>query len=112
MDMLRSQNSRTVLTLGLLSGAFILFTGAVGMIEAFHEREVVKDVISLGQLLLLLAPFLAGFSGANRLGDESAGVAAVLAGGLAVGLLTALPTVILLIFNSKKLALCSISLCG
>ena len=102
MDMLRSQNSRTVLTLGLLSGAFILFTGAVGMIEAFHEREVVKDVISLGQLLLLLAPFLAGFSGANRLGDESAGVAAVLAGGLAVGLLTALPTVILLIFNSEE----------
>ena len=102
MDMLRSQNSRTVLTLGLLSGAFILFTGAVGMIEAFHEREIVNDVISLGQLLLLLAPFLAGFSAANRLGEAGAGVAAVLAGGLAIGLLTALPTVILLIFNSEE----------
>ncbi len=102
MDMLRSHNTRTVLTLGLLSGAFILFTGAVGMIAAFHEREVVNDVISLGQLLLLLAPFLAGFSAANRLGDGGAGVAAVLAGGLAVGLLTAMPTVVLLIFNSDE----------
>ena len=62
MNMLRSENARTVLTLGLLSGAFILFTGAVGMIAAFHEREVVNDVISLGQLLLLLAPFAAGSS--------------------------------------------------
>ena len=102
MNMLRSENSRTVLTLGLLSGAFILFTGAVGMIAAFHEREVVNDVISLGQLLLLLAPFAAGFIAAERLGQIDARPHMMVSGGVAVGLLTSLPTVILLLFNSDE----------
>ena len=102
MNMLRSENSRTILTLGLLSGAFILFTGAVGMIAAFHEREVVNDVISLGQLLLLLAPFAAGFIVSDRLRAREAGAQMMISGGVAVGLLTALPTVILLLFNSDE----------
>lgn len=102
MDILRSQNLRTVVALGLLSGVFILYTGAVGMIAAFHEREVVKDVISLGQVLLLLAPFLASFTVANRLGRSGQGQFFLLADGAVVGLLTALPTVILLLFNSDE----------
>ncbi len=102
MNMLRSENSRTVLALGLLSGAFILFTGVVGMIAAFHEREVVDGVISLGQLLLLLAPFVAGFIAAERLGQHYAAPQVMVSGGVAVGLLTALPTVILLLFNSDE----------
>ena len=73
MEILRSERSRIVLSLGLLSGAFILFTGAVGMIEAFHEREVVDDFISLGQLLMLLAPFAVGFVAASRMAYTDAG---------------------------------------
>ena len=102
MNMLRSDSSRTVLSLGLLSGAFILFIGAVGMIAAFHKREVVDGVISLGQLLLLLAPFVAGFLAASRLGEGGAGASAMVGGGVLVGLLTAAPTVILLLFNSDE----------
>lgn len=102
MNMLRSENPRTVLTLGLLSGAFILFTGAVGMIAAFHEREVVDGVFSLGQLLLLLAPFVAGYIASDRLRASEAGAQALISGSLAVGLLTALPTMILLLFNSDE----------
>jgi len=102
MNLLRSENARTVLALGLLSGAFILFTGAVGMIAAFHEREIVNDVISLGQLLLLLAPSAAGFIAADRLVKGGAAPREIISGGLVVGLLTALPTVILLLFNSEE----------
>ncbi len=102
MNMLRSQNLRIVVTVGLLSGAFILYTGAVGMIAAFHEREVVKDVISLGQVLLMLAPFASGFIAANRIGDGGAEQAAILAGGFAVGFITAIPTIVLLLFNSAE----------
>ncbi len=100
MNMLRAENSRSILTLGLLSGAFILFTGAVGMIAAFHEREVVDDVISLGQLLLLLAPFATGFVVSDRLRASGTGSLLIISSGVAVGLLTALPTVIMLLFNS------------
>lgn len=102
MNMLRSETSRAVLTLGLLSGAFILFTGAVGMIAAFHEREVVDGVFSLGQLLLVLAPSAAGFIAAERLGRNDAAPQVMIIGSIAVGLLTALPTVILLLFNSDE----------
>ena len=102
MNMLRSETSRTVLILGFLSGAFILFTGAVGMIAAFHEREVVDRVISLGQLLLMLAPFVAAYLCVSRLDAQGASAPTMHAGGLIVGLLTALPTVILLLFNSAE----------
>ena len=102
MNMLRSENARAVLTLGLLSGAFILYTGAVGMIAAFHEREVVDGLFSLGQLLLVLAPSAAGFIAADRLGRNDAAPQVMIIAAVAVGLLTALPTVILLLFNSDE----------
>jgi len=102
MNLIRSQTSRAVLVLGLLSGAFILFTGAVGMIAAFHEREVVDRFISLGQLLLLMAPFVTGYYAASRLSELGEEVRLILAGGVAVGFLTALPSVILLLFNSEE----------
>ena len=102
MDLFRSQTSKTVLALGLLSGAFILFTGAVGMIAAFHDREVVDRFISLGQLLLLIAPFVTAYFVAGRLDEHGAAPTQILVAGLAVGLLTALPSVILLLFNSDE----------
>ena len=102
MDILRSRMLRTVISLGLLSGAFILYTGAVGMIAAFHERELVNDVFTLGQLLLMLAPFAAAFLAIERLGGRSVDLPAVLLSGLAIGLLTALPTIVLLLFNSDE----------
>ena len=102
MDWLRSQTSRTVLIPGLLSGAFILFTGAVGMIAAFHEREVVDRFMSLGQLLLLMAPFITAYYASRRLSELGERAPRILVAGIAVGLLTALPSVILLLFNSDE----------
>ena len=102
MDIIQSQRSRVILSLGLLSGAFILYTGAVGMLAAFHEREVVNDFISLGQLLLMLAPFAASFVVANRLGQAGESRPVLLASGIVIGILTMLPTVVLLLFNSDE----------
>ena len=102
MDRLRSQSSRAVLFLGLLSGGFILFMGAVGMIAAFHEREVVDRFISLGQLLLLAAPFITGYFAASRLAELGEDTPRILAGGVVVGLLTAIPSAVLLLFNSDE----------
>ena len=102
MDLLRSQTSKTVLVLGSLSGAFILFTGAVGMIAAFHEREVVDRFISLGQLLLMIAPFVTSYYAAGKLRALGEERPVLLSGGVAIGCLTALPTIILLLFNSDE----------
>ena len=82
MDLLRSQAAKTVLVLGSLSGAFILFTGAVGMIAAFHEREIVDRFISLGQLLLLIAPFVTGYYAAGKLRGMGEDAPVLLSGGV------------------------------
>lgn len=102
MDTLRSQTPRAVLVMGLLAGGFLLFTGAVGMIAAFHEREVVDRFISLGQLTLLTAPFVTAYFAAGRLRELGEGAPTILSAGAAVGFLTALPSVILLLFNSDE----------
>lgn len=102
MDVSRSGTRQTIITLGLLAGALILFTGAVGMIAAFHEREVVNDFISLGQLVLLITPFVFGYTAAVRLGMIGEDAIVVLGGGIIIGLLTALPTTIMLLFNSDE----------
>ncbi len=102
MDISQSGTRQTIITLGLLSGALILFTGAVGMIAAFHEREVVNDFITLGQLVLLITPVIFGYTAANRLGMTGEAPMVVLGGGVIIGLLTTLPTTIMLLFNSDE----------
>ena len=102
MDDFKSQNWRTVLTLGLLAGALVLFAGAAGMVAAFHEREVIDRFITLGQLVLLIAPFLTAYAVSARLNDRGGDRIAVVGSGLIVGLLTALPSIIMLLFNSEQ----------
>ncbi len=102
MDDFKSQNWRTVLALGLLAGAIVLYAGAAGMVAAFHEREVIDRFITLGQLVLLIAPFLTAYAVSARLNDRGADRIAVVGSGIIVGLLTALPSVIMLLFNSEQ----------
>ena len=102
MDDFKSQNWRTVLALGLLAGAIVLYAGAAGMVAAFHEREVIDRFITLGQLVLLIAPFLTAYAVSARLNDRGADRIAVVGSGIIVGLLTALPSIIMLLFNSEQ----------
>lgn len=102
MDDFKSQNWRTVLALSLLAGAIVLYAGAAGMVAAFHEREVIDRFITLGQLVLLIAPFLTAYAVSARLNDRGADRIAVVGSGIIVGLLTALPSIIMLLFNSEQ----------
>ncbi|PJF34145.1 MAG: hypothetical protein CUN57_00300, partial [Phototrophicales bacterium] len=99
MEQLKSAQMKTVLQLGILSGIIVLYTGVVGMIAAFHEREVIDNFITLGQLVLMLTPFLMAFYTAKRLNDDGANIALVAGSGLLVGFLTAIPTIVILLFN-------------
>jgi len=102
VDDFKSQNWRTVLALSLLAGAIVLYAGAAGMVAAFHEREVIDRFITLGQLVLLIAPFLTAYAVSARLNDRGAERIAVVGSGIIVGLLTALPSIIMLLFNSEQ----------
>ncbi len=102
MNIFASSTNREALRLGLLSGGFLLFTGVIGMVAAFHDREVVNNVISLGQVLLLATPFIASYVTATRIQAAGESAQNALLAGLVIGLLAALPTVILLLFNSDE----------
>ena len=44
---------------GLIGGVCVVILSLIGMVEAFNQREIVTDVITMGQtLLLLVAAFL------------------------------------------------------
>ncbi|MGD8397931.1 MAG: leucine/isoleucine/valine transporter permease subunit [Anaerolineae bacterium] len=47
--------------MGLLGGGIALFLALVGMIEASANRDIIKEVISLGQTLLLIVYVFAGY---------------------------------------------------
>jgi branched-chain amino acid transport system permease protein len=46
---------------GLVGGIVVVYLGAVGMIEQFNGRNLISDVVTLGNLMLALPAFLAGY---------------------------------------------------
>jgi branched-chain amino acid transport system permease protein len=51
---------------GLIMGAVAVLLALIGMVEAFSERSVITEVISLGHTLLLLVALISGYLAAKR----------------------------------------------
>ena len=86
-------NWRRVVQLGLIMGAVVLVTSVIGMVQTFDERDMIEDLLTLGQLLLFAPAFYAGFTAAGKR-EHGAPVPSLLAGALA-GALAAVPAVLL-----------------
>ncbi len=87
---------RKAVQYGLLAGVVTLLTCAIGMVEAFDERDLIVNILTLGQVLLFIPPLLAGYlTVADLQSDRPSGVVTVL-GGLVAGVVTALPVVALI----------------
>ncbi|WP_420641038.1 branched-chain amino acid ABC transporter permease [Candidatus Leptofilum sp.] len=84
-----NEQLRKTVNLGLIAGVVALSLGMIGIIDAFNQRFVVTDVVTLGQLLLFGMPLVAGFLVASRFENGSVG-SKLLHGGLA-GILTNIP---------------------
>ena len=56
---------RRMLRWGLTSGTVLVFTAAVGMLEAFEDRLLIYPVLSLGYLMLLWFAPVAGYQATN-----------------------------------------------
>jgi len=61
---------RDALRIGFFGGVVALFFSLVGMVEAFGERDVIGGVISLGQLLPIMAGLGAGYYAAQQTVQE------------------------------------------
>ncbi len=78
--------------LGLIGGFSAILVSLLGMVETFNDRDIIVNVISMGQLLLVLVAFLAAYSATQKAEAEgrARGFQAVLHGTLAGFLVTAL----------------------
>jgi branched-chain amino acid transport system permease protein len=82
---------RGAINSGLLYGGISLFIALVGFVGAFSDRDVIYEVISMGQALLLVAIFIGGFLIGKRTEEQSI-LSSVLHGatvGLIAGLIMA-----------------------
>jgi branched-chain amino acid transport system permease protein len=63
-------NWTSVVQTGLIGGSVAVLLSLVGMVEAFHKRDIIAGVISLGQTLLLVILFTFGYMAAKRTGSH------------------------------------------
>lgn len=84
-----NQKLRKTVNIGLIAGVVTLSLSMIGVIDAFNQRFIITDYLTLGQLLLFGTALVAGFLVANPLNDTPIPTR-LLHGGLA-GILTAVP---------------------
>lgn len=95
-------NFNTILRMGALTGLAIFYVSMVGMIESFNEREIIRDLLelgdlellTLGQVLMILPSMIGGYFISRKVTQESGAVSGIVSGVL-VGLISAIPMIIL-----------------
>lgn len=77
---------------GLFGGIAAILIALVGMIEAFAKRDIITDVISMAQVMLLAVAFVSAYFAANRAQSTNRGITLVVGiiAGAVVGLLLGL----------------------
>ncbi len=92
-----NEQLRKTINMGLIVGGIALSLSMIGIIDAFNQRFVITDLLTLGELLLFGMPLVAGFLVSSRLNDSSLG-GKLLHGGFA-GILSGMPTFLLLLLT-------------
>ncbi len=78
---------------GLLAGVISLSLSVIGMVELFAQRDLVAGVITLGQVILFLAPATLSYMAAGKAPPGRSGTALLY--GFLTGFFTALPLILL-----------------
>jgi branched-chain amino acid transport system permease protein len=82
--MIKPAELRAAATLGLWSGAIMLYLSTVGIVLAFAERNTVTGVLTLGRVMLAIPPLAVGYVAARKVRPD-AGLSARLIAGLVAG---------------------------
>ncbi len=88
-----------IIKLGLLAGLISLSMSVIGFIALLGERELIQNVISMGHVFLLAPPIALAYISAEKVLSQSKVKATLF--GLLLGIITALPLVILVILASS-----------
>jgi len=88
---------KSVFLYGLLFGGATLYVTLVGIVGAFEERNLIKDVVTVGEAVLLLAVLLGGYVGARK---APPGLSNALIGSAVVGFMAGLALSLLILLGS------------
>jgi branched-chain amino acid transport system permease protein len=97
--MSRTNLGKTI-RLGLLAGLVVLSVSVIGMVEAFNERDIIVDWLTMGQVLLFGASAYVGYKAAETYavaGQRRASPLPALLSGLLAGFISAIPLVLLVL---------------
>ncbi len=83
--------------LGVIGGLCLVLLSLIGMVHAFNQREIVSNVISMGQTLLLFTSAFIAYMAVKRTSSRSAGP--VLAAGVTAGLVMAAMLALLILLG-------------
>ena len=75
---------------GLVGGVCLVILSMIGMVEAFNQREIISEVISMGQMLLLAATAFIAYPAAQHAGGGVKGLAASVSAGVIMTAMLAL----------------------
>ncbi len=67
---------------GLIGGVCLVILSLIGMVEAFNQREIISEVITMGQTLLLAAAAFIAYLAASKSGGGTKGLAASVSAGV------------------------------
>lgn len=84
---------RIPIKFGLLAGVISLSLSVIGMVELFAQRDLVAGVITLGQVILFLAPVTLSYLAAGKAPPGKTGTALLY--GFLTGFIAALPLILL-----------------
>ncbi len=87
-------NMRRAIRTGLIAGIVAVSVSAIGMVETFNERDIITGILTLGQVLLFSAPLIGGFLAVDP--EKGVKVTSTFLYGLVVGLMTAIPLIVLI----------------
>ncbi|MCP5098320.1 MAG: hypothetical protein GY943_22455, partial [Chloroflexi bacterium] len=88
--MSRNNDLRATVRFGLLAGVILLSISAIGMVEAFNERDIVTGLFGMGQLVILSTPLIAAYYLTRPNEDvEALNTTQTIVTGLIIGVMTA-----------------------
>ncbi|MEM7032543.1 MAG: branched-chain amino acid ABC transporter permease [Chloroflexota bacterium] len=83
---------------GLIAGAVMIYVMLVGMAELFDQKELIRELLTMGQVFLLFPPLMAGYYLAKRLNATTTNRGLILGVSSIAGLVAAILSVLLVIF--------------
>ena len=100
-------DSKTLLQYGGLTGLAIFYLSAVGMVETFNGRDIINglyefgeiELLTLGQVLVLLPVIIGGYMIARRVAPDQGNVSA-LVNGFIIGAISSVPMLILVFLGT------------